>query len=164
MVLVEPLSQGGALNKLAWAYRQRECGGPREKNGRCRYGSSSHTTWWTPRGLGIRRTQECLTWHQKTAGGGSQNHLKSYLRVPKTVTREEAYKGGQKLQTYSSPLHGFHREAFVYFSCVRWKTDSNSVRWNALHAAVIVAHQGLKPSFRAFTLVSLAQTSRQSRC
>ena len=28
--------------------------------------------------------------------------LKSYLRVPKTVTREEAYKGGQKLQTYGS--------------------------------------------------------------
>ena len=34
------------------------------------------------------------------SGGGSQNHLKSYLQVPKTVTREEAYKGCQKLQTY----------------------------------------------------------------
>ena len=27
-------------------------------------------------------------------------YLKYYLRVPKTVTREEAYKGGQELQTY----------------------------------------------------------------
>ena len=31
---------------------------------------------------------------------GAWNHIKSYLRVPKTVTREEAYKSGQKLQTY----------------------------------------------------------------
>ena len=36
----------------------------------------------------------------KKVGGRSQNHLKSYLQVPKTVTREEAYKGVQKLQTY----------------------------------------------------------------
>ena len=67
------------------------------------YSSSSHTTWWTSRGLGIRRIKGCLTWHQKTSGSGSQNHLKSYLQVPKTVTREEAYKGGQKLQTYIYP-------------------------------------------------------------
>ena len=87
-------------NKLAWAYRQRECGGLGKQNCRCRYGSSNHTLWWTPRGLGARRTRGCLTRHLKTLGGGSQNHLKSYLRVPKTVTKEEAYKGGQKLQTY----------------------------------------------------------------
>ena len=37
---------------------------------------------------------------ENVGGGGSQNHFKSYLRVPKTVTREEAYTGGQKLQTY----------------------------------------------------------------
>ena len=37
----------------------------------------------------------------KNVRGGSQNHLKSYLQVPKTVTRKEAYKGGQKLQTYT---------------------------------------------------------------
>ena len=36
----------------------------------------------------------------KNVRGGSQNHLKSYLRVPKTVTREKAYEGGQKLQKY----------------------------------------------------------------
>ena len=36
----------------------------------------------------------------KNVGGGSKNHLKSYLQVPKTVTRKVAYKGGQKLQTY----------------------------------------------------------------
>ncbi len=87
-------------NKSARAYRQRECREPREQNCRCRYGSSNHTTCWTPRGLGTRRTRGCLTRHQKTLGGWSQNHLKSYLRVLKTVTREEAYKGGQKLQTY----------------------------------------------------------------
>ena len=27
-----------------WAYRQRECGGPREQNCRCRYGSLNHMT------------------------------------------------------------------------------------------------------------------------
>ena len=43
------------------------------------------------------------------SGGGSQNHLKSYLRVLKTVTKEEAYKGGQKLQTY----HLRHLELWV---------------------------------------------------
>ena len=90
-------------NKLAWAHRQRECREPREQNCRCRYGSSYHTTWWTPRGSGARGTQGCLTRHLITSDGGSQNHLKSYLQVPKTVTREEAYKGGQKLQTYISP-------------------------------------------------------------
>ena len=42
--------------KLAWAYRQRECRGAREQNYGCLYGSSSHTTWWTPWGLGTRRT------------------------------------------------------------------------------------------------------------
>ena len=91
-------------NKSAWAYRQRECREPREQNCRCHYGSSNHTLWWTPRGLGARRTRGCLTRHLKTLGGGSQNHLESYLRVTKTVTREEAYKGGQKLQTYISSL------------------------------------------------------------
>ena len=40
----------------------------------------------------------------KNAGGGSQNHLESNLQVPNTVTREEAYKGGQKLQTYNLNL------------------------------------------------------------
>ena len=40
----------------------------------------------------------------KNVGGGSQNHLKSYIQVPKTVMREEAYKGGQKLQTYPKVL------------------------------------------------------------
>ena len=65
----------GLPHKLAWAYRQRECRGPREQNCRCRYGSSSHTTWWTPHGLGARGTRGFLTRHQKTSGGGSQNHL-----------------------------------------------------------------------------------------
>ena len=53
-----------------------------------------------PTGLGCQKNTKMLNPAPKNVGCGSQNHLKSYLQVPKTVTREEAYKGGQKLQTY----------------------------------------------------------------
>ena len=54
-----------------------------------------------PTGLRYQKNTRMLNPAPKNVGGWPQNHLKSYLRVLKTVTREEAYKGSQKLQTYN---------------------------------------------------------------
>ena len=55
-----------------------------------------------PTGIRYQKNTRMLNLAPKNVRGGSQNHLKSYLQVPKTVTREEAYKGGQKQQIYTA--------------------------------------------------------------
>ena len=60
----------------------------------------------------------------KNVGGGAGNHLKYYLRVPKNVTREEAYTGGQKLQTY------IYSSVFICWSDTRVVTGALVVKWN----------------------------------
>ena len=73
-----------------------------------------------PTGLRYQKNTRMLNPAPKNVRGGSQNHLKSYLQVSKTVTREEAYKGGQKLQTYKAVA-------------TEWWARTNDAQWAIPH-------------------------------